>query len=471
MANTQTPAPPSAPPKPKPAATPPAAPADVTKDGEQPKSSFIRRMANNTTIHKVDDDQELPQDSRPLHVKLAEIEYEQKQRAEAEVEDEDPPAAPAPPPAPKKRKLIKIQTDMEAAKPAAPAPTQQQQPAAPAPAKPEPEVDPYAGLDEEQKFTLQIMEFAEEQNKYKGMSDKFRSYFDKLKTWESENPDAMDSEKEEFITQNMPKITPYEARKLEREYLLQEAEKRLSKKMSKLESEIEEEKKRNRVKPLIEQAVTQMESALAVDPEVPEGDEAEPIFSEMVKTLAEEGPKAAAEKYEDEYTVYQNHLNAGREYMGIIEGTVPYDPKNGLHQWLSTFLSSQEQAVASDPRLSNFNGRKFVTQNDYLRIQQEHPEQLQNYYTLQPEDIMNCLVLNAQQDVKKMRENFAKKAERYGFKRGGVEKQQQQGPPAPEVEEEEDDDPPSPPASMARQNGAAVPAKPKKGLFGSMLGR
>lgn len=485
-------------PAPKPTTPPPAKtdpPAEGAEDVKKPISPFVKRLTENSSDVKKVDLETHQFDDRPLHVRLSEIESQANAKAKAEAEkevDDAPPGGEATPepgdagkpaiaaepekPAKKKSRLIKDERPAEpppvrAADPQ-PAPAAPPTPEVPPPAKKGADEDPYAGLSDDQKERIQLLEFGEKSNPdaFKGKSDEWRKYYAKETKFRDQNPDALESEIQEFIESNLPKLRDSDVRRLEREMLLDEADKRaearLKPRISELEKQLENERKAKRAEPVVDKMVQQVTTSLLdKDAEVPGG--FEPYFAPLAETIAKKGEAALAEEHPIEGPIFVGTRDAAREYMSLVEGLKTFDPRNPMHVWLADFQSSQEQMILNDPKLNNRGGRKFVGNSEYIALMDKDPSKLNGVYTLAPVDILNALVVNAHQAV----DNEFKRLEKAGFKRN-VDKQQPAPPVAPAAADPgtDDENHTPPPAGGSRQPGlASTKPSAKKGLFSTVM--
>lgn len=500
MTNTPT-EPTDTPPTPTPTPSAPPVPAESPNPEAKPiKSRFVQRMLENSAIKPVDIDNPPPLDNRPLHQRMAEINAQAEAKANAadgDVGDASPAAAtpagavpPVEPPKPtKKSRLIKID--------AAPAPTAVVQPAAqptpppaavvqPAPQSaaptPAPAADLNQGLDEDQVDRIRVIEFAEARNpeKYKGKAEEMRAYFKKEAEWTAKNPEPLESEMRDFISAHMPKISQSELRQMEREMWVTEAETRIEKKLKPEIEKVQEDARRDKymkeVQPIIQTAVAKIDAAmLDSESEVPGG--FEPYFAPIGLVESEKGRDVAAARFPIEYPIYQGTKAAAEEYMKIVTSTVAFDPKNTTHAWLANFQNTEEQKIMADPAARVRNGKTFASQYEYSEMLRNDPAKAASHFTIDPEDILNAMVVNAHKVV----DEQVKRLEAAGFKRSTVAKAQQapaSGTPDPAPAKQPATPPPadasaSPKATSTRQPGAADTTihKPKGGLFSAMMAK
>ena len=477
---------------------PPAPPAEPNPDTKPVRSAYVRRLMENSAGIQPVEDEDPPalKDDRPLHVRMAELAAETEQK-NAETDDagepnpKPAPAATEPPPSdpakPAKRsRLIKMEPAPSAPTAAAPAPPPQPpaapEPPAPADAKPAPKPveDPNEGLTEDQVDRIKVLEFAEQKHpdKYAGKTEAMREYFRKEIDWQEKNPEPLESEVREFVNSHMPKLSASELRKIENEMLLEEAQRRAEEKLKpeidKINQTQAREKYLKEVQPVILSAVTKLEEAmLDPDADVPGG--FEPYFAPIGEVEKAQGPTVAADQFPIEYPIYRGTKAAAEEYMKLVTGVVPFDARNTTHAWLADFQNSEERKIMADTAARTRNGKTFATQYDYAEMLKSDPVKAAKHFTVDPEDILNAMVVNAHKVV----DDQVQKLVKAGFQRAAVTKQQQPATPAAPAAApapkpapvRATEPPPAPKATPTRQPGAAdVSANKRKGgMFSTMV--
>jgi len=279
--------------------------------------------------------------------------------------------------------------------------------------------------------------------KYKGYAkrqlDYLRQHQEKIDQLEEADPDTPIEENPRYIAwvnKNKPKVSQREIRRIDREIVINEAEKRAS---SKSKKELEElrnwrDRKEFEEKNLPKLQQESMGYSKKLVAEIGEVEGAEEVVNFYNKALEEHGDPTKAtelmkEEYPDEAEILMNHHRSGmtmaNEFLQLRMGFVAPDPSgNPLHRELSTRILAQESAM-EQPNMKEQRQRDGKMFASVEQMRNMSPEERDRHWTFSDQEILTFLTAEVRHRTQKDLANHKKKVagyiERYGKKSTSVQ--------------------------------------------------
>jgi len=336
------------------------------------------------------------------------------------------------------------------------------------PAFNQPQEDP----DEEYMKTLlpeerEIYELARFADKnmdgYKGASSECKEYFEKSKNYidrrlkDDPHVDLRnDEEYKTFIARNRPKFTQADAKKVEREMVIAEAEKRAYERTGaenqRLQHELEKMKKAPRVQE------TKMKVRQVVPSIMPEEYHEDLKSEEGLKKIAQENPF----EFQIMDQVATQLQSVSDTFIDITSGTEQYDPSNQVHKKLLDWVNEEQETFINGGQTQK-DGKVFMRRERYHQLPAENRSE---YYTWSDDDLLGLLAARAHQRVNADLENHRKGLEQAGYVRQGRAAQAQQQVSQPVANQ-------APPRATSAPRPGGVPAQkstPKGNAMLNILG-
>ena len=332
------------------------------------------------------------------------------------------------------------------------------------PAFSQPKEDP----DEEYKKTLlpeereiyELARFADENmEEYKGAADECKDYFEKSKNYidkrlkDDPHVDLRnDEEYKTFIARNRPKFTTTDAKKVEREMVIAEAEKRAYERSGAENQRLQHELDKMKKAPQVQETKQRVRQTVAqIMPKE---------YHEDLKT--EEGVKKIAQQNPFEFQIMDQVANqlqsVSDTFIDITSGTAQYDPSNQVHKKLLEWVNEEQDAFINGGQTQN-DGKLFMRRERYHQLPEDKRSE---YYTWSDEDLLGLLAGRAHQRV-----NSDLDSHRKGLEQAGYIRQGQPAQPAQSVANQ------APPRATSGPRPGGVPAqkaKPKTNAMLSILG-
>lgn len=236
----------------------------------------------------------------------------------------------------------------------------------------------------------------------KGLSDKFRSFYkqqteflEKRMAAEGETYDpAQDPEFKRFLAKNEPKLPAAERKALRDEQVAATAERRaLDAADKKYAPEIDRLRQKTlelEHRPAIRDRVTKYSS------EISEG-----MPEEIVKFFNENGRsiEKTREAFPGEFDIVVQSINGAtvlaEEALALRKGLTKFDPTNGKHEYLDSFLRRQADVLLTRPATERVrDGKTFV--HPY----QWEPKMADKHWTFDDEDVLGMIKTEAQREAK-----------------------------------------------------------------------
>lgn len=342
----------------------------------------------------------------------------------------------------------------------------------PAPANP-PAQDPFeATLNDDERDALAFARYAAQKNpeKYGNLPAQQLAFFKKVdsyvQTARAENAertfDESDTDFIRFVQANKPRVDQRDRKQLERQQIIEEAQRLAEENLRKETEEIRRKQHVLEMTPKVEHAVqtfaTESENALAQDTNSP--------AAAIVQKAKQEGwDKVLQEDQVFAPIVRHYHRNAVRlasTYESIYAGLVDkLDPNNADHVWLHKFVTSQADHFkqnGGDARVRD--GKTFITPKEFAAMQSSRSPQVANHWTFDDRDVLGLLADNARWNINEALKREEQRLSASGFQRATkAQLPKAENPPAPAPSP-----PPSPePAASPRAVASAAPGAAKSG--------
>lgn len=377
-----------------------------------------------------------------------ELEESQEQEQEQVAETEEPEKS-----QPKKKKIKKV-IDPDIPAPPAPDPAFSNQE----------EVDP----DEEYMKTLlpeereiyELARFADENmDEYKGAANECKEYFEKSKNYIDkrlkEDPHAdlrNDEDYKTFIARNRPKFTQADAKKVEREMVIKEAEKRAYERTGAENQRLQHELSKMKLEPKVREAKAKVRQT--VPSLMPKE------YHEDLKT--EEGLKKIAKENPFEYQIMDSVAaqlqSVSDTFIDITSGMTQYDASNETHKKLLEWVDEEQNNFINSGQ-THKDGKVFMRRERYHQLSSDKRSE---YYTWSDEDLLGLLAARAHERINNDLENHRKSLEQAGYVRQGQPVQVQQQQAQPVVNQ-------VPPRATSAPRPGGVPAQKSKSKGNAML--
>lgn len=267
-------------------------------------------------------------------------------------------------------------------------------------------------LTEDQKEELEVAKFHDAKNGT-SLYKQHIEFFKKVDAFDPNvSPDSEEFKK--FTDENKPKWTPAQRRAAEREMVKEQAKQDALEiarqeaepiriKMAKLEAE-----------PVITKANSDLIKTLTT---ADEAEKDKPVISkEVVEKILSLDPREAQAQYPVAAKVVLGHRNAIQAYVNVVNGVENFNPQNGVHAWVATFVKREGAAMKQRPESeTTVNGKKFLPIDEFARLADENPEEAANYWTFSQQQIIDRINRNGIKQYRLQVESLKKE----GF---GVEK-------------------------------------------------
>lgn len=245
-----------------------------------------------------------------------------------------------------------------------------------------------------------------------------------------------------WVKQNKPTITRAERRRLDREIVVHEAEKRLAEKQGKTLEEIQEWKRQQELErehgPKIQERSSQFSSNLVNELEkVPGAEEPMKFFREQLEELKD--PAAASQKMQEEYPdeaqiIFRNHQRGHQmasELLRLRSGISRPDLENNpIHKELASRIVAQEQAMMK-PNMKDHRVREGKSFVPAAQLAQMKPEEREKHWTFSDREILNFLsretLFRTQKELEKHNENVQRILSKYGKTQNRNQKRNESG--------------------------------------------
>lgn len=325
-----------------------------------------------------------------------------------------------------------------------------------------------SSLMPEEREVYDIAKYASKNigDKYKGMDGQFKTFFNKSKEYLdkriTEDPHfspADDEEYAQFIQRNRPKLTPTEAKKIERTMWIDEAKREVRRELEPKTEQLRREMERAKLQPAANQAKAQFRQ-MAQKVIIPEEyrETFEQGGDEAIQNFAKESPL----EYEILENATQHLLQYGDTLTDIFLRTQDFDGNNPVHRDLMQWVNKEQEDFIQSGQTEK-EGKVFMRRERYFALPKEKRSQ---YYTWTDDNLLQIFALRMQEQVNGALHQHRQVLEKSGYVKAqpqaeGQPQQPVQQAPAPQAPAPK----PKPPTVSAtpRPGNALNSGKPKEG--------
>lgn len=268
-------------------------------------------------------------------------------------------------------------------------------------------------------------------DKYKGMDGQFKTFFNKSKEYLDKritedphfNP-ADDDEYAQFIQRNRPKLTPNEAKKIERTMWINEAKKEVRRELEPKTEALRKEMERSKLQPVANQAKVQFRQ-MAQKVVIPEEyrDTFEKGGEEAIKQFAQESPL----EYEILENATQHLLTYGDTLTDIFLRTQDFDGSNKIHKDLMEWVDQEQNDFVQSGQTEK-DGKVFMRRERYFAMPENQRSQ---YYTWTDDNLLQIFAYRMQEQVSGALQQHRQVLERSGYVKAQPQQHAQPAQPAP----------------------------------------
>ena len=306
---------------------------------------------------------------------------------------------------------------------------------------------------------------------YEGKDREFKEYFEKTKKYIekriSDDPHvdlSDDSDYQEFIRKNRPKLNQTDVRKIERERSVHEAMRRIEEKQAPERERAKLEQERSRKAPEVQQykQMFREHSVTAIPEELHE----HVASNEAVENFSKTNPL----EYQVVDSITRDLHNVGDTLLDITQGMVNYDPNNETHSKLLSWVNSeQDQYIATGETM--VDGKTFMRRERFFRLPEN---QRAKYFTWNDEDLIKILTIRAKQRIQQSLHQQRQLLEASGYTRAqaqqAIEEAQQQQQPVQQQAPVRQAPPQVSSAPRPGNTPGSKPNPPQKTAIESVLG-
>src|SRR6266496_2422411 len=337
----------------------------------------------------------------------------------------EPAAPPAPVPTPASPTPAPPAPAASPAAPAASAPQPAGSPAAPsasppAPAAPQPSPDEVyvESLGPEEKETIALAKWAEENvPDQKGLAGKFVSFYKAVDEYvnaeRAKDPKRTFDESDEafttFVEGARPQIEPGKWEELKCGRLIAQVESAATKKVEeKFAAQIEETRKRQNVlekKPLIEDRIRAFQANIGG---LMNAEPADSILPTIVKSIEANGLEKTIEA-DPIFTpivvqAYGQGERAAAEFLAMAHGVKDYDANDKVHDWVIKFIRRAGETFAAKGgdklvRQTEDGAKTFLPRGQYNQLLVSNPQQAGRHWTFSDEDVVRMIERNTKDHI------------------------------------------------------------------------
>lgn len=282
------------------------------------------------------------------------------------------------------------------------------------------------GLMDEQKFELEMMEYAQKEmaDKYPDIRAKSLKFYKDMDTWvekqTDEDPDfSMENnaeEIEEYVSKNKPALDPLDERRMERALIREQAVSQIRSESDAKFRQLENKTRSIEEKPKIQSESGQFRDAV-LDAE----------GSEALAMIKEGKAKEATEQFPMETSVATEVADrVGKiyeDYMYYDRGLASFEERRDSMEFLDKFLAEQGQFFAQNGGEGRVReGKQFLTVAEFnQRMQQDAQGTQSRHWTFDSIDVRELLAASARQQIKISISQMEEQISKYGFVRKPAE--------------------------------------------------
>lgn len=278
------------------------------------------------------------------------------------------------------------------------------------------------GLMDEQKFELELMEYAQKEmaDKYPDIRAKSLKFYKDMDTWvekqTDEDPDFSiennADEIEAYVSSNKPTLDPLDERRMERSLIREQAVSQI-----RSESDAKFRQLENKTRAIEERPKIQSESGQFRDSVLDaEGSEALSMIKEgKTKEALEQFPMEASVANE----VTERVSKIYEDYMYYDRGLSSFEERRDSMEFLDKFLAEQGQFFAQNGGEGRVReGKQFLTVAEFnQRMHQDAQGTQARHWTFDSIDVRELLAASARQQIKTSISQMEDQISKYGFVR------------------------------------------------------
>lgn len=338
----------------------------------------------------------------------------EEEYVEEDVEPESDPVTESSEPEKAKAKKKKVKQVID---PDVPREEQQQAPAFSQQDQVDPDEEYVKTLLPEEREVYELAKFADKNMpEYKGAAQDCKDYFEKSRRYiekrlkEDPHVDLRnDEEYKTFIARNKPRFSQQDAKKVEREMVIAEAEKRATERAGAENRRLQHEIERMKKAPVVEQ--TKLKVRQVLPDLMPEE------YRENLKS--EEGIRQLAEENPFEFQIMDNVAaqlqSVSDTFIDITSGSVSYNPSDPVHKRLLDWVNEEQDAFINSGQ-THQDGKVFMRRERYHQLPENKRSE---YYTWSDDDLLGLLAARAHQRINTDLANHRQGLERAGYVRQG----------------------------------------------------
>jgi hypothetical protein len=242
-----------------------------------------------------------------------------------------------------------------------------------------------ASLTEDQREEIEVAKFHDAKNGT-NLYKQHIEYFKKVDAFDPNiSPDSDEFKK--FTSENKPKWTPAQRWAAERA-MIEENAKQQALEVARAEAEPMRIKvAKMEADPVIAKANEDLVKTLTI---VDESEKDKPVIQkDVVEKILLMDSREAQAQYPVAAKIVLGTRNAIAAYVNVVNGVEQFNPQNGVHAWVATFLKREGAAMKQKPESeTTVGGRKFLPIDEFARLAAEKPEEASKYWTFSQRDVI-----------------------------------------------------------------------------------
>lgn len=318
-------------------------------------------------------------------------------------------------------------------------------------------------LPEEREIYTLAKYASQNMDEYKGADEELKTYFNKSKAYierrlkEDPHVDLReDQEYRNFMAQNRPRFNQNDVKKVEKEMIITEAEKRAEQKSSMENRRLKHELERIKKEPQVLQAKQNLRQAATQI--IPEEFREKLGSPEGLENLAKENPF----EYQIMDGVATYLTQVSDTFIDITTGMAQYNPNDPTHKRLLEWVDEEQNNFVQSGQTQK-DGKVFMRRERYHQLPADKRAE---YYTWSDDDLLGLLMARAQQRLQNDLNSHRQALQSAGYTRTGQPAPQPQQVAQPVARQE-------PPRATSAPRPGGVPAQkasPKTNAMLNILG-
>lgn len=314
-------------------------------------------------------------------------------------------------------------------------------------------------LPEEREIYTLAKYASQNMDEYKGADEELKTYFNKSKAYierrlkEDPHVDLReDQEYRNFMAQNRPRFNQNDVKKVEKEMIISEAEKRAEQKSSMENRRLKHELERIKKEPQVLQAKQNLRQAATNI--IPEEFRDKLGSQEGLEKLAKENPF----EYQIMDGVASYLTQVSDTFIDITTGMTQYNPNDPTHKRLLEWVDEEQNNFIQSGQTQK-DGKVFMRRERYHQLPADKRAE---YYTWSDDDLLGLLMARAQQRLQNDLNAHRQALQNAGYTRVGQPIPQPQQVAQPVAKQE-------PPRATSAPRPGGVPAQKARPKTNAML--